>query len=365
MKLHLKIALAMTSILAARLSNGQDSAFSVSAYVDMYYGYDFNRPNVTNGFTARNQRPYVTQYDQHNSFALNHAILFANYSRGKADAEVAIQTGTFAINNYAHEPSILYRMIHRARVGYQVFESGRIDAGIMGGHFGYESALVMEREMLSPALATEYTPYYQTGVQYSHELSASTSVRAVVLNGWQTIAENDDAKAVGMAIDQKIGEAVTISYGNFFGKQGDSFTQSQVWKRSHHNVVLSYRKDALGLVAIGDFTRQEWIQQDPTLKDGNVLFLTGIASLQVSDKVGIATRYEYVKDSRQILISTYQGLPLDLQVVSFCINYQPDEIISFKIEPKYYLGDQDYFKGHGEDYNRSMVICASLAVWMR
>lgn len=345
-------------------SSGQDSAFTFSGYIDIYYGYDFTRPNVGNGFTSRSQRPYVTQYDQHNAFAVNHAILSAKYSRQKVDAEMAVQTGSFPITNYAHEPSVLYRMIHRARVGYQLFKSGRIDAGIMGGHFGYESVLTMERELLSPALATEYTPYYQTGIQYSHSLSASTDLRVVVVNGWQTIAENDDSKAVGLGIDQKIG-AISVSYGNFFGRQGDPFNQDLSWERFHHNLILSYKKGVFGLISIGDFTHQRWFSPDPAVEDGNVIFLTGIGSWQAGDNLSVAGRYEYVRDSQQILIKTYQSVPLNLQVVSLCLDYRPDEIISFKLEPKRYLGRRDYFHGHGEDSDRCFVICASLAVMMQ
>ncbi|MEP4534763.1 MAG: outer membrane beta-barrel protein [Cyclobacteriaceae bacterium] len=325
----------------------QDKPLTFSAYLDTYYGYDFSSP-------AANQRLYVTQYDRHNEFNINHAWIKARYEQGKIRSELALQLGTYPINNYGAEPDPLYRLIHSAYVGYRLSENSWVDVGVMGGHFGYESALAIDRELLSPALATEYTPYYQTGVQYSWDISGATQFRAVVLNGWQNMAETNSHKSVGLALDHQLSDNFFLSYGNYYGNEKSGPGSKET--RFHNNLIASYSVNRFALTGVADLTRQ-----DAVGSVRNVLFLTGIASLELGEKARLAARYEYVSDEDRILINSVSP-PLSLHVWSLAMEYRPEANVSFKLEPKLYKSTKDNFGRAGERVSDAFALNAGLAI---
>lgn len=335
-------------LLANQHLMAQDKPLNFSAYLDGYYVYDLSHPLV-------NQRLYVTQYDRHNEFNLNHAWIMASYQKDKIRSELALQLGTYPINNYSGEPDQFYRMIHRANVGYQISENSWLDFGVMGGHFGYESVLAIDRELLSPALATEYTPYYQMGMQYSWDVSEATALRFVVLNGWQNMAETNNHKSVGMAVDQKIGEDLLISYGNYYGNERPMIGADLM--RFHNNLVVNYAPgNKISLTGIIDYTRQDSVSN---LKE--TLFLTAILSDQIMEKVRIAGRYEYVKDNDRLLINAFDA-PFDMHVVSLACEFTPQQNVSLKLEPKLYRGKNRNFIGQDGSGPSTIVLSAGIAV---
>ena len=44
----------------------------IGAYLDLFYGYDFNKP------TTEERLPYLYQHNRHASFNLNHGVLSWN-----------------------------------------------------------------------------------------------------------------------------------------------------------------------------------------------------------------------------------------------------------------------------------------------
>ncbi len=317
-------------------SEAQESQMKFGAYLDTYYAYDFSQPNG-------NSRPYVTQYARHNEFTINHAWLRGSYSSEKLRANLALQTGTYPQYNYAAEP--LYgQLIYEAFAGYRITEKGWIDAGIFGGHFGYESALAIDRELLSPALATEYTPYYQTGVRYTQDLSEKTQLRVVIVNGWQNIRETNNAKSIGMAIDHQFSEQFFFSYGNYYGFEPNE-SGSDV-ARFHNNLVARFTpSDQLAITGIFDWTLQtKSVSVTGESPNDWATFYTLIGGYQLSDVWSISGRYEYVTDNNELLING-AGNGFGQSIISTALDFRPAENVSFKIEPKFYAGPSDYLVG--------------------
>ena len=322
--------------IAAFYSKAQDS-LSFSFYLDTYYTYDFSNPN-------NNQRQYVTQVARHNEFNFNLALLKTSYQNDHLRANLALQAGTYPLINYA-EPTVLGQILHEANVGVRIGENSWIDAGIMGGHFGYESALSLNNELYSQAFATEYTPYYQTGVQFSTQFSEEVIFRAVVINGWQNIYETNDAKAAGIALDYLLDENFTFGYGNFFGRE-PSGTEDAL--RIHNNVYASYQQDGLSATAVLDLTLQE---------DGNsyenVLFITLIGEYSLRESLSVSGRYEYVQDETNILIGTQ---PFQTHILSTSLNYFIRKNIAFRAEGKLYFGNEPIWNvDNGSNYNNQAL----------
>ncbi|MFY0608121.1 MAG: porin [Cyclobacteriaceae bacterium] len=339
-------------ILFSKYCNAQGNAPQISfgAYIDTYYGYDFSDP-------LNNQRYFVTQYDRQTEFALNHGWIGAEYEGEKLRANLALQVGSYPANNYAAEPQDYHRMIYNAYAGLKITENSWLDVGVFGGHFGAESALALERALLSPALSTEYTPYYQTGLRYTHQLGDNTEIIGVVLNGWQNIAETNNQKSVGLAINQKISDLISIGYGNYYGNE--STVNGLDLMRLHNNFVLQITPmEALSIVASADYTRQNNSLTDQV---SEVTLLNFIGEFALQEQWSVAGRFEYVKDQDGVLITGTNGA-VDMTVASLALNYRPTTDSSLKMEVKSYNGEAPNFVGQNGAKQGAMVLAAGLSL---
>lgn len=344
MRRSIVFAFILTLFLKFNNVLAQESQLSFSGYVDGYYSFDFSKP-------MGNERLYVSQYDRHNEFNINHAWLKGSYTSTKIRANLALQAGTYPIRNYAAEPEELYRMIYEANAGYRVSEKSWFDIGVFSGHFGFESVLALDRELYSPALATEYTPYYQTGARYSYTFSESTVLRAVILNGWQNIAETNNGKSFGIALEHRLSETFFIGYGNYYGNE--STDPGEKIMRFHNNLVVTVTPlTNLSMTGVADMTVQE---------GSTVLFLTSVNSYKVTANWSLAGRYEYVRDSDRILV-VGELAPFDVHVISLSLNYQPAADVALKLEGKTYKGKGDNFIGDLGVGSGSIVVNGGLIV---
>lgn len=327
----------------------QEADLRFSAYVDGYYSYDFSQP-------SDHQKQYVTQAARHNEFNLNLGMLKVSYDNGDVRGNVGLQTGTYPATNYAGEPTVLAQLINQANAGIRVWGKSWIDMGVLGGHFGYESVFSLRNELYTQALATEYTPYYQMGVQFSSQLSGSLAFRAVVVNGWQNIYETNTAKSYGIGLDYRVSESFSVSYGNYFGNEGDDLTGKKY--RVHNNAYASYSGNALKSTVVVDHTQQELFTSG---QRGQVLFITWINLFSISEKLGLGARYEYVSDQDNILFTTvFPGF--QTQIVSASLNYSVMKNAVLKAEGKYYFGQEDIWQGQKGIANENVMINVGLAV---
>ena len=326
----------------------QEDGFRFSGYLDTYYAYDFGKP-------ANHQKQYVTQAARHNEFNINLALIKATYTSDRIRGNLALQTGTYPSVNYA-EPTPLAQMINEANVGFRLGRSIWIDAGVMGGHFGYESVFTMDNEVYTQALATEYTPYFQTGIQVTAQVTEDLSVKAVVLNGWQNIYETNDAKALGLGVNYNVSENLTVSYGNFLGDEGNDIVGKKV--RFHNNAYASYVLGELKTTLVVDLTRQELFN---STANGSTFFLTWVNGYRFTDLFSAGFRYEYVSDPDEILFSTIAP-GFHTNIVTLSGNYSPFENLVVKIEAKSYFGKEDIWTSGPDIGNSTFMINTGIAI---
>jgi hypothetical protein len=211
-------ALAQPADTTARVTFG--------AFVDGYYAYDFNRP-------AGHDRVFTTQAQRHDEFALNLAHVEVKYASPRARARLALQAGTSVHANYAAEPDSiagfqnLLPLVQEAYAGIAVTPTLWIDAGIFFSHIGSEGWISLDNPTYTRSLAAELSPYYETGVRATWQAHPSLVVTAVVVNGWQNISETNHDKAAGLRLDWTASPAVTVSYGNFVGREASASTGGQ------------------------------------------------------------------------------------------------------------------------------------------
>lgn len=224
------LAVAAASPAGAQSAGASGSAPSASpdssrtrlhldAFIDGYYAYDFGKP-------AGHDRPFLTQAARANEFNVNLAHLAASLDRPNLRARLALQAGTSVQANYAAEPTTgnlsgptLARHLQEATIGVRAASSLWIDAGIYLSYLGWEGWQSAGNPVYTRSFVSEFSPYYLSGVRATAALTNRFTVQVHLMNGWQNIAENNDAKAVGLRADFVVSDHLTLVYGNFLGNE--------------------------------------------------------------------------------------------------------------------------------------------------
>lgn len=329
----------------------ENSKLTFSGYLDAYYAYDFNKPESKD-------RQFTNSAARHNEFNINHAYIMGDYKADNIRGVLALQTGTYPIFNYAAEPNESYRMIYQAYAGVKILDNVWLDAGIFPGHTGYEHVESIENELYTRALATEYTPYYQTGVRVTAELSDKFTWTTVLVNGWQNIVETNDSKAFGMNFNFRPNDQWELNYGNYFGDEGDSFLGSR-YRFFHHAYVKYQISSSFHTVLSMDRGTQELGFND---EKGTFYFFTLIAQYFINEKISLAFRFEEVNDDDDIISATSGFNGFSGQVSTLNFNYHLSEKAIFRVESKLYRGTKSLFFGSGSAERDTEVVIASIAM---
>lgn len=357
MRSYLKALALLPALASMSIAYAQESNFDFNAYVDFYYAYDFYQPR-------ENQRQYVTQAARHNEFNLNLGFVQATYTTDKLRGNLTLQAGTYPTANYGGESNPFAQLIQNASVGVRLGEKTWLDAGVMGGHFGYEGLLSMDNELYTQALATEYTPYYQTGVQLSTALSDQLSFRAVIVNGWQNIYETNDGKSGGIAFDYQINDKWGMSYGNYLGEDpvnGDDRL------RFHNNFYVTYASEKYSSALVLDYMFEGiGASEDLALTENtDLLFITWVNQYQINDNWKLAGRYEYVEDPTNVLFASPTG-KFQTNIVTVAARRMITDQAMFSLEFRQFFGEEDIWRSReNEEGASNAVVAASLSLRLK
>jgi len=114
----------------------------------------------------------------------------------------------------------IWRSVYQASVSWMApIGSGLLlEAGIYPSHIGYESFFSKDNWNYTRGWMGEFSPYYQTGLKASYAFDAHWSAQVHFLNGWQTVGDNNRAKAVGTQIAWR-GDRASFSLNTFAGPE--------------------------------------------------------------------------------------------------------------------------------------------------
>lgn len=320
--------LALTSLIIVVFvfSNSQAQGQEVKwdAFIDTYYAYDLNQP-------VDRDRAFTTQPARHNEFNINLALLGVTYSHEKIKARVSLQSGTYVQSNYSTEPTQgaysgpeVSRHIQDAYLEYQVGDSSHVIAGIFPSHLGYESVLSIDNISYTRSLAADYSPYYQSGVGLVQSLSAVWSLEAYILNGWQNISEDDDNKALGVALRYQ-SDHFDFNYSNFVGHYLGV-------KRHFHDLNFTWRvKEWLTIGALLDWGVQDLLGEDKSFSTLNTQ-----AKIRLDKFQSLSLRVERYEDVHGLNIPTGNGRDFSLMGYSLGYNRWLSSQAQFRAEWRYF-----------------------------
>ncbi|NOT09240.1 MAG: porin [Gemmatimonadales bacterium] len=321
-------------LTAPAVAAAQTPAFG--GFVDTYFAYDFGRP-------AGRDRSFTTQPARHSEFNINLAHLEIRLDGERLRGRLALQAGTSVQSNYAGEPALggasgpaLARHIQEAVVGTRLGTGLWLDAGIFFSHLGSESFLSRDNPTYTRSLIADYSPYYQAGVKLTWTPSPTLTAQVNIVNGWQNISENNDAKAVGLRFDIMPSSTAALSIYHFLGNEQPADAESRL--RAFQGASLKLMPSGkTTLIGTFDFGWQEGAEGgESSTWHGAAL----IARVQASPKVAIAARVERYADPDEVIVATGSENGFQVNGVSLGLDVSPVRNLLWRIELRG-LGSKD------------------------
>ena len=349
-------------IIAATLFTGlsataqDEPKIKVTGYIDMYYGYDFNKPD-------NNTRPgFIYSHNRSNEVNLNLGFIKGNYDNGTVRANLALMAGTYTNANLAAEPGVL-KNIFEVNAGLKLSKTSNlwVDAGIFASHIGFESAISKDCWVLTRNIASENTPYYESGAKITYITDDGKLTATVLyLNGWQRIQRQDgnSQPAGGVQLVWKPTEHITLNYSNYLGSEGaDSIRVN----RFYHNFygIFNLTK-AFGITLGFDYGTQQKVKGNS--EKNKVLSPVVIARYVFTSKLALAGRVEYYQDKNGVIISTGTQNGFKTTGYSMNIDYSPVPNAVVRLEGKVYDSKDKIFERNLSNVNYNAAITAGIAV---
>ena len=275
----------------------RDPLFEIGAYLDVFHGYDFNKPPTS-------QRLYfLTQHNRHNETNLNHGILSLHVTDEKYRARLALHSGTYVNDNYAAEPEIL-RNVYHANVGVSLNSENTLwlDAGIFGGSWiGFQHTQIINNDVLGHNIISETTPYYMAGIMASYEHGDNWTFGVLLNNGWQRIKRVDGSSFPNLGTQVTYGnDVVEVNWSTFIGTDDPDITRR-----------MRYFNHFYGTWQINDKWRTKLgfdIGLQQTSKGSSTLNqwwgMSAVAQYQINTKWAAAGRYEFYSDPNEVIVTS-------------------------------------------------------------
>lgn len=198
----------------------EQAPFVIGGWVEAYYAYNFNQPS--NGITD------LRGFDnRHDSFNLSIVALDAQWDWEGVHGRITLQWGTTPATYYLAEtaaPALgsgvgpqdasLWQWVQQAYAGYRVpIGSGLdVEAGLFLSPVGVETLAVKDGFLYSRTNLFYGLPFYHTGIRVSYALADELTLVAWVINGWNTVLDQNDEKSVVAQASFSAGELLSGSF---------------------------------------------------------------------------------------------------------------------------------------------------------
>ncbi|HRH70042.1 MAG TPA: porin [Flavobacteriales bacterium] len=322
-----------------------------SAYVDVYYAYDFGHPRDE-------QRPqFLYQYNRHNEVDLNLGLARVDYAEERLRATFGLMAGTYAQANLINEPELL-RNVYEARLGLKLSRTKEIwlDAGVYTSHIGMESAIGIENWTLTRSIIAENSPYYLSGAKLTWAPSKKLEVAAHFLNGWQRMRRiQDNIPCFGTQVLYTPREGVQFNWSTFAGSDTpDSLSLYRVF----NNLWFSFEKGNWGLRLGGDVGAQEGKYDGWHTWAGALM----LVRRKLGERYFGVARAEYYTDPEQVIVPTATPHGLTTLGYSLGLDMQITPDAPLRVEGRTFHGVDAIFESvHGPAQDNTSITVSMAA----
>ena len=322
---------------------------TIHGFVDGYYAWNSNDPATHDSFfpgagsTAKRA----------NEFNLNLAAIDIVRDAAPLGFHLSLVAGNGADVIHGAE-SEGFRHIYQASVIYKVNEKLTIEGGIFPSHIGFESFYSKDDWNYTRSWPGELSPFYQTGVHAAYRFDEHWSGEIHILNGWQLINDNNDAKAIGGKIAYS-NDRLTTSFNTF---DGPELPHDNSHWRHFGDLIASYKVTPKLSVA-GSIDRGH--QELPGDAAENWLGLAGFARYAFDDRHAVAIRGSLFRDPDNAISGTAQRLTEETLTYEF----RPVANLIVKIEGRHDHSTAAVFarKTNGSANDQTIVVIGAVATF--
>lgn len=336
-------------------TTNQPPKITLTGFTDIYYGYDFNQP-VT-GF----RQPFLYNHNRHNEFNMNLGIIKLGVEHQQYRANFALQSGTYAQDNYAAEQGLL-KNVFEANIGIALNNKKNLwlDAGIFPSHLGFESAISVDNLTLTRSLCAENSPYFLSGAKLTFNPSNKVELATIVTNGWQRIQRlpGNSMTSFGTQVIIKPTDNININWSTFIGTDDpDSTRRMRYFNNVYTQISFSNKVQVIAGFDIGVQ------QQSKNSSQYDIWFTpTLIGQLTISDNWKTAIRAEYFQDETGIIIPTGTPNGFNTTGLSWNLDYLPNEVIACRIESRLLRSKDKIFVRENTNHLDNLFVGASIAL---
>jgi hypothetical protein len=337
-------------------SNWADNPeLSFSGFLDVYYVYDFNKPR------GNSRQDFLYNHNRHNEFNINLGLIGIHALHEKYRANLVVQSGTYAADNYAAEHPVMQHLFE-ANIGVALNKANNLwlDAGIMPSHIGFESAISTENLTLTRSLLAENSPYFLTGTKLTYQPNEAWELALLVVNGWQRIRRLADNSLLswGTQMTYSPSENFSFNWSTFIGTDDPDVSRRM---RYFNNFYFIYQaNENISLIAGSDFGLQ---QRSNGSSDYDSWFCpVVIMQYRFTEQWAMAVRAEYYRDVNEVIIESPAPNGFNTRGMSINFDYNPVKNIFFRIEGRWFNSAEPAFRWNNTLVKSDFMLATSLAL---
>ena len=352
-------------VLARQLALAQDSLVAtttISGFVDFYYSKNVAKPS-----TRVNK---LRNFDiPENQFTLSLAEIVFQKRAEPVGFRVDLDFGTTndIVQGIAPYGTTPYNTLTNFQQAYltaviPIGDGLTLDAGKFVTHMGYEVIESKDNWNYSRSLLFSWAvPYYHTGVRLMYPLGNNLTVGVHVVNGWNSVADNNDQKSLGFTLNYAPRTCTSIIVNVMDGFEQP--TGSDIGKKKVFDFIVTHQlSDAFTLALNLDYgdERLAGAGTSPTvLPTWKGLALYG--RYAIGSKSAVALRGEIFDDP--IGYATGLGVPgLDVKEVTGTYEYRFTDALIVRGEARYDFSNATVFdeKSRGNTQSNQLTFLVGL-----
>lgn len=331
----------------------QKPKLKISGFIDFFYVFDFNQPQKTK------RQAFLFNHNRHNALNVNLGFVKLNLDQQKYRANVALQVGTYSVDNYSAEPGIL-KNIFEANIGLSINKKNNlwIDAGVFSSHIGFESAISADNWTMTRSLLAENSPYFLSGAKMTYNPNQKLEIAILIINGWQRIQQlkGNTLPSLGTKISFTPSNKVTLNWSTFIGSDDpDSTRRMRYFSNLYGQFQLSKK---FGLIAGFDAGLQQQLINSSIYDRWFSPII--LAQFTINKKFKTAIRTEYYQDKTGIIIPTSTLNGFQTIGISLNIDHAPTQNIIWRTELRWLKSKDQIFETKAAFTNNNFIIATSI-----
>ena len=323
---------------------------SLSGFVDIYYGQNFNNPaGRTNDLRFFDGAT--------NQFGLNLIELVLDKAPDAANS----RTGYHVALGFGQAMNVVNASEPQAGLGFDQYlkeayfsylapvgKGLQIDAGKFVTPHGAEVIETKDNWNYSRGLLFTYAiPYYHFGMRAKYAFNDEFSISGFFVNGWNNVVDNNTGKTSGIGFSWNPNKRFGIAQNYMAGPELSNINST--WRQLSDTVITYSPTSRLSFIVNGDYGRGDRIDEGEGVFSKPV-FWTGVAGYvkyAFSDKAAFAARYEYYDDHDGFTtgLAAVRGAPVGVHFNEFTTTLErvvAHHIIS-RFEFRRDMSNQDVF----------------------